>query len=328
MKTRFSFALAALVATSASLVANEAQAADPIKLRVGTVAPEASPWGAVFKVWQKAVSQKTEGKVEIEFDWGGKAGGEETMAQKVKSGQLDGAALTSTGLSQFSPNIVALTLPGWHGGSWAKVDAAREAMMPMIEPEFSKNKVVLIGTGDVGMSRIMSIGGPVKAPNDIKAFNPFHLPGDEIGQAMLDKIGAPNRVLGITDIMSKLGGDVKVLNAPAIAAEQLQWKKKLTDVNSMVTNAGIGGLVFSAEKINGMPEELRNAVKETGAKAGKALSARIRQEDAAAYERLKGGVKVYDPSTEEVAEWNKIFGQIRSSLCGTKFKAEVCAVLK
>jgi TRAP-type transport system periplasmic protein len=318
-------ALAFLAAVS---LTQDAKADEPIKMRVGTLAPEASPWGAVFKVWQKAVSQKTGGKLEIEFDWGGKQGGEEAMAGKVRSGQLDGAALTAAGLSQFSINIMVLGLPGWHNGNWAKVDQARDALLPIVEPEFAKNKVVLVGTGDVGMARMMSIGGPVKGPGDVKGFNPFHLPGDEIGQAMLDKLGAPNKVLGITDIMSKLGSDVKLLNTPALAAEQLQWKKKITHVNSMVTSASVGGLVFSEEKLNALPEDLRTVLKETGAKAGKALSSRIRGEDAAAFERLKGATTVYDPSAEEVAEWQKIFGAVRSSLCGSKFKAEACAVLK
>ena len=41
--------------------------ADTHKLRVGTLAPKNSAWGKVFKVWQKALSQKSGGKLELDY---------------------------------------------------------------------------------------------------------------------------------------------------------------------------------------------------------------------------------------------------------------------
>jgi TRAP-type C4-dicarboxylate transport system substrate-binding protein len=314
------FALAVLTAKSAH--------ADTTTIKIGTLAPKNSPWGQVFSVWQKGLSQRTEKKLEIEFYWNGSQGDEVAMAGKLRNGQLDGAAMTATGLSQFSKSILALQLPGWAGGDWSRIDKARENLRPIIDPEFASQKVMLAGTGDVGLAHLMSVGAPIKNPNDLKGMSPFHLPGDPIGKTFLTKLGVPLQQIAVPEILPKLGGGVKALNTPALAAEQLQWASKITHMNSMVTGAGVGGLVFAVDKVNSLPADLKDALLETGKVAGQALTGRIRREDAAAYERLKKKVEVYDPNGGDTAEWQKIFGQVRAELCGSTIKAEACNAAK
>jgi TRAP-type transport system periplasmic protein len=300
----------------------------PIKVKVGTLAPKNSPWGGVFTVWQKGLSQRTGGKLEIEFFWNGTGGDEPGMAAKLRNGQLDGAAMTATGLSQFSKSILALQLPGWAGGDWGRVDRARDGLKPTLDAEFASQKMLLAGTGDVGLARLMSIGSPVKNPSDLKGMSPFHLPGDPIGKTFLTKLGVPLQTVSVPEILPKLGGSIKALNTPALAAEQLQWSGKITHVNSMVTGAGVGGLVFAVDKLNALPADLKDALLETGKVAGQALTGRIRREDAAAYDRLTKKVEVYNPTAEDTAAWQTIFGQVRSELCGSTIKAEACAFAK
>lgn len=320
--------LASLAVAIGVMLPGTAHADDAVKIKIGTLAPKFSPWGSVFTVWQKGVKERTGGKLDLEFFWNGQQGDEIGMAGKLRNGQLDGAAFTATGLSQFSKSVLALQLPGYSGGSWAKVDAARNALKPIVEPEFAAQKMLLAGTGDVGMAHIMSVGKAVKGPADIKDLNPFHLPNDVIGKAFLVKLGVPVQTVGVPEILPKLGNAVKVINSPSLAAEQLQWASKLTHINTMVTGAGVGGLVFAADKVNALPADLKAALLETATVAGKGLTARIRKEDAAAFDRLKKKLEVVEPSAEDIAAWQRIFSQVRSEVCGPAIKAEACAAVK
>ena len=90
-------------------VAGEARAAEVIK--IGTLAPGASPWGQVFKVWAEAVSKKSEGRLELQFFYNGQQGDEGAMVGKMKAGQLDGAAVTAVGLGKIYKPILALQMP-------------------------------------------------------------------------------------------------------------------------------------------------------------------------------------------------------------------------
>src|SRR6516162_2225221 len=79
-------------------IAGGAQAATTLKF--GTLAPGDSAWGKEFKRWAKDVSDDTNGELTLDFQWNGQAGDEVLMVQKMRSGQLDGAAVTAVGLAQ------------------------------------------------------------------------------------------------------------------------------------------------------------------------------------------------------------------------------------
>lgn len=117
--------LGALTVLAGVGLSQEASATEVIKL--STLAPKASPWGQVFTVWEKAVKEKSGGRLEIQFFYNGQQGDEGAMVGKMKAGQLDGAAVTAVGLSKVYKPILALQMPGLFS-SWAKLDVAREAL--------------------------------------------------------------------------------------------------------------------------------------------------------------------------------------------------------
>jgi TRAP-type transport system periplasmic protein len=81
-------------------------------LRIATIAPKASSWGKVYAAWQKAVEKKTGDKLELQVYFNGVQGNEDAMVSKIKTGQLDGAAITAVGLSLLHKNVLVLQLPG------------------------------------------------------------------------------------------------------------------------------------------------------------------------------------------------------------------------
>src|SRR5262245_17318965 len=92
--------LAALSLVAGVGISQEASAAEQV-LKIGTLAPASSPWGQVFRVWEKAVKEKSGGRIEIQFFYNAQQGDEGAMVSKIKSGQLDGAAVTAIGLSKI-----------------------------------------------------------------------------------------------------------------------------------------------------------------------------------------------------------------------------------
>src|SRR5262245_56896560 len=99
--------------------------AAPHTITMGTLAPERSPWGQVFRAWAKAVTKKTGGNVELTWLWNGSAGPEVTAIGKIRSGQLGGAAVTGTGLSTIYKPLTVFQIPGLFSG-WSELDRARD----------------------------------------------------------------------------------------------------------------------------------------------------------------------------------------------------------
>lgn len=305
-------------------------------VKIGTLAPAESPWGQVFKTWQRALRERTklpenqktpEGKpyaLDLSFFWNGQQGDEGAMVTKMKSGQLDGAAITAVGLGQIHPPILILQLPGLFT-SWEKLDRAREALRGDFEHALDAAGFSLPGWGDIGLSRRLSNGFAVARPADLRGKRPYVWREDPIMPAMLQVIGGVTPVpLGVPEVLPNLNtGAIDVITAPALAAEQLQWASRLDTINTQVVAASIGALVFSKARLDRLPADLRALLLETGKVAGIALTTRIRNEDAAAFARLKTKMTVSTSSEAELAEWAEVWKQTRARLAQGTFPKEL-----
>src|SRR6478672_8992349 len=91
------------------------------EIKLGTLAPKDSAWGKVFGAWSKAVEEESGGAVKLTWFFNGSKGDEVAMVGKMRSKELDAAAITATGLALIWPHIGALQLPGLFP-TWEKLD--------------------------------------------------------------------------------------------------------------------------------------------------------------------------------------------------------------
>ncbi len=301
-----------------------ASAADPVTLRVATLAPRESPWGKVFNAWQKGIKEGSHGALELQFFYGNQQGDEVAMVGKMRTRQLDGAAITATGLAQIYKHVLVLQLPGLFR-DWNTLDSARKTMRPTLDAEFEKQGFKIIGWGDVGMAHLMTKGFDVHTPNDLKHKNAFFLAGDPIEPMFYSIVGdVTPKQLTVPEILPALTANtINVVNAPSLAAEQLQWSSMLDHINTQPSGIGIGALVFASAKLNGLPADLKQLVIDSGNNTGDALTQSIRNQDNLAFGRLKARMTAYEPSAAEQEQWRKLFEQTRAKLRGTTFDPKV-----
>ena len=313
-----------ILAALALVLGAKTARAESTTLKIGTLAPAESPWGQVFKIWAKGVNERTNGALSLQFFWNGQQGDEGAMVGKMRTGQLDGAAITATGLSMIYKHVLVLQLPGLFR-DWSKLDRAREAMKGSFDAEFEKQGFKILGWGDVGMAHLMTKGFEVHVPADLKHKNCFFIAGDPIEPMFYSVIGdvTPKQV-SVPEILTGLTSNtINVVIAPALAAEQLQWASRLDHINTQPSGIGIGALVFANAKIKSLPADVQAALIETGKMAGDALTGRIRREDGAAFGRLKARMTAYEPNPGEQQQFEAIFAETRKRLRGTTFDPKV-----
>ncbi len=302
--------------------------ADAKEIKLGTLAPKDSAWGKVFNAWSKAVEEESSGAVKLTWFFNGSKGDEVAMVGKMRSKELDGAAITATGLTQIWPHIGALQMPGLFP-TWAKLDSVREKVSPKFDKEFAQQGFVILGKGDVGMAHLMSRGMAVRTPEDLKKAHPFYIAGDPIGQKFLETVGVPSpKALGVPAILpavsSRSEGAIDVINSPSIAAEQLGWAPHMTHINNLPSGIGIGALVMYKETYDGLPADAKAILERTGKNTGKLLTDRIRAIDEAAFNRLKASKTVVELNDAEKAAWAAVFTKVRNALKAEgKIRADV-----
>ena len=80
------------------------------------------------------MSDDTNGELQLDFQWNGQAGDENLMVQKIRSGQLDAAAVTVFGLAQTGvTDILLFQLPGLFS-NWAKLDSDARGDEGRVQP--------------------------------------------------------------------------------------------------------------------------------------------------------------------------------------------------
>lgn len=314
--------LSSAILVGLALVAGAGTLNAETEIKIGTLAPKSSPWGKVFQTWQDSIAEqsydeKTKSSLmKLTFFWNGTQGDEAAMIDKMKTGnQLDGAAVTAVGLSKIWKPILALQMPGLFR-TWSKLDAARNSMLSDTKTNFESAGFYYLGGGDVGMAHVMSKGYAVKNPDDVKGRKPYMWKDDQIAPVLWAKIGGVTPVpINIPEVLPNLNsGAVDLVNAPALAAQQLQWASKLDNINSAVSGIGIGALVLKKASADGLPEDQKKLLMDTGSVIADALTQRIRSADASAYDDLKKNMTVTDPTEDDKAKWNTIFQQTREQL--------------
>lgn len=304
--------------------------ADTHKLRVATLAPKNSTWGKVFKVWQKALAQKSGGKLELEVYYNASQGNEDTMVSKMKTGSLDGAALTSVGLSRVAKDVMVLQLPGVVD-SWDLLDKVRADLAPELEARFEKEGFQVVGWGDLGLIRQWTRGFELRRPSDLKGRRPLVWRNEPIGPAIYTSIGGvvPTPASPPEVLPALRAGKIDALNAPSLAAEQLQWTPYLDHVSSTASVCAVGGTLFRKKALDDLPKDLQTIFWDLQKRAAEVNKDRVRKLDAQAYTRISKKMTVVDLSAADREEWRKVIVPAIKQLGGGTFSGElVTRVLK
>ena len=292
-------------------------------LRIATLAPCGSSWMRVFDAWNNTLRQRTNNRLQLRVYAGGTQGDERDVIRKIRIGQLDGAAVTSTGLSLIVRPVLVLQAPGVVE-SYQQLDRARAAMNDEFSQQFESNGVKLMGWGDVGEGRIFS-NRAINRPQDLRSVRPWVWRDDSMFGTFLEVIGANGVRLGVPEVLPALStGQIDTVVASATAASALQWHTRVTHVTQQANSFLIGATIISKQKYDSLPADLQQALTETSNQAHETLVRRIRRDDQRYYRALttRHGITAVDTSAHE-SEWRDAARQTRERLAGRLYPREL-----
>jgi TRAP-type transport system periplasmic protein len=315
-------AFACVVAPAATRTAHADPPAGPFIIKLGTLAPKTSTWGALFESWKRTVKKDTGGACELDWAYSGSAGDEAGMIGAMRSKNLHGGALTATGLSSIYPSVVALQMPGLVE-TWKQLDAVRDNAKATFDTAFEGAGYKILGWGDVGIGHVMfrkdGQKPEIRTPENLKSYHPFYIAGDAIGSKFLEALGVQSpKALSVPAILPAIAGrsadSIDVITTPAIAAEQLQWAPHVTHIVDMPVGFGIGALVMEKEFAKSIPAACKTVIEETGKNTSAVLTTAIRAKDKEAWDELKKTKTVVVLTADEKAAWQAKFTVVRNFL--------------
>lgn len=290
-------------------------------LKIASLAPDGSTWAKSFNKTNREIRKATNGEVALRIYPGGVMGDESAMVRKMRTGQLDGGAVTSVGLGDISPEVLVLQLPLTFK-NYKELDYVRDQMSDTLTGLLEDKGFVLLHWGDVGFNYIFT-GSPVKTPDDIRKTKMWVWEADPISKAVMKVAGVNGTLLGVPDVLPSLQTGVidSYANSP-YGAVALQWHAQAKYVTNLRLAMTVGGLVISSKSWNALPEKHRKTIRQIAAKNGKDLLKAIRKDNQKAISTIQAnGVEMVKP--EQMKSWIALATKTRESLQGELFPKEL-----
>jgi len=166
-----------------------AASAEPITLRFATVAPDGTAWARVFRAMGRDLEVDSKGAISTKWYFGGIAGNERQMLDRLKKNQLDVVLSGGMTCMDLSPSMRVLRLLGL----FQTRDEAAYALgrlRGVIDREFAAAGFHNMGEATLG-SDMMFTRMPITSLADLKKARLWYWDLDEPMRAQLKAMGVP-----------------------------------------------------------------------------------------------------------------------------------------
>lgn len=294
-----------------------------IIIKLATLAPKGSSWMKTFNALNSEVMQKTENKVQFKIYPDGVLGDETDMLRKIQMGQIQGAALSSGGLSVPFKEIDVLQIP-FLFQTYEEVDSVLNKMDSFFRKGFENNGYILLGWSEGGFVYLMS-NSSIASVSDLKKAKVWIWEESPMSKAIFDEASVSAIPLSVPDVLVGLQTRmVDVVYAPPSLAISLQWFTKIKYLTDVPLVYLTGGIVVNKETFKQIPSTFQNILMETSQRHLDQLKRITRKENQDAIKvMMKNGVKIITPSQGEIEEFKKLSSRAMRHIKGQTFSKSV-----
>jgi TRAP-type C4-dicarboxylate transport system substrate-binding protein len=298
-------------------------AAQTVLIKMGTVAPEGSPWHQILQQMGQQWQKISDGKVTLRIYPGGVLGDEPDMITKMRIGQLQAVALSGSGLSRLEPAVACLQIPMMIE-SYEELDYVRDRIAPRLEKLLDAKGYIALNWGDAGWVHFFT-KTPARRLDDIRKMKLFTMAGDADALELYQSAGFRPVPLATTDMMSALQtGLIEAFDVPPLLAMLNQWFGLARYMIDVKWAPLVGATVVSKKAWERLPESMRPAMLEAARSAGIRLRTEIRKMgDDAVVEMKKRGLNVIAVDAATLAEWRREVEEAYPKLRGRLVPAEL-----
>jgi len=284
--------------------------------------PRSNQWVIEAKKWSDKLEKATDGRLSARVYWGGAAGDERAVIQKMRKGQIDASAISSTSLSPYMRQVMVMEAPGLFE-NYRQLDAVLKALSDDFEKEAYKNGFKVLGWGDVGTVRILSKTPIRKITRDLRKMRPWLWTQSAMMKEFYRRIGVTGVPLEIPEVYpGLLTGMIDTVFGSAIAALAARWFTKTPYVTEESSGFITGAFVVARKRWESLPPDVSSALQELSRKYQNDIVKDLRKMDKKAFNRIiKRGVKPVP--VEDIPEVQKIAKDLTEHFVGRLYSREL-----
>jgi len=260
------------------LAAPSPAAADPVILRMATVAPERSGWAREISAFSREVDRRTEGRVKLKWYWGAVAGTELEVRQRIDRGQLDGTASGGMMCGEVMPSMRALRVTG----TFQNRDEASYVMnqlSPTLRDEALHAGYDLLLFAGLGPG-VLFTRRPVESMKQLRATKLWRWGSDQVAIATEKRMGMQSVPLALTEAARAFDdGVVDGFYAIPAAALVFQWSVQASYLIDLPGDYLTGCMLVTRRSIDRVDPADLAILREAGARAAVRIEDLGRRQD-------------------------------------------------
>jgi TRAP-type C4-dicarboxylate transport system substrate-binding protein len=295
------------------------------EIRVAMLAPRGSIGHREFQKVDQQLRKITNNEWGIRIYPSGAAGDEVDVIRKMRVQQMDGALITTTGLSQIVRQVAVLDAPGVING-YSQLEAVQKAMRDEWDKMFLEAGVKMVCWWEAGRYRIFS-KGPVRNLSELRNHRAWLWPESHVLKELWRAAGITGIPLGVPDVFGALQtGMVDLLIATPVTLVALRWHMKLDHLSKREAGVLLLSWVMNKSVWESMPESATKEITKQIEASGERYRKESRKEDSRAYQTLlQRGYTADEQTPEGRKEWEKVEETVRKRLTGRVYPPELLA---
>ena len=268
--------------------------AEPVTVKLGTLAPAGSAWHDALKKLAQRWEEASGGQVKLKVYPGGVQGDEGEMVRKLSVGQLQAVAVTNVGLHDVVPEAEAFSTPLLFREE-AEVQCALDRVRPRLETALEARGFVAVHWSRVGTASFFCTK-PFRTPEEMAKAKVFAWEGDPGMVKVWRSAGLQPVVLSSTDLLAALTtGMVECVSSVPLYMLTTRAFEKARHLVDLPLAPIVGATVVRKEVWERIPADVRSRLVQIAREEGAKIDADVRRLNADAVEAMKGQGLSVDP---------------------------------
>ena len=297
-------------------------AQEPIRIRIGTMAPKNTPWHDVLKDLKRDWEKISGGQLKIQIFAGSVLGDETHMVEKLQNGTIQAVALSTVGLSRMDKSINCLQIP-MMVRSYEELDYVRKQIGPRLEKKLEEQGYKLLQWGDAGWVRTFA-KDPVRTPDDLRKMKLFTSAGDSVTENLYKDFGFQVYAKAGDELLSALKtGSVNAINNVPLLMLTLNAYEDAPYMTDIKWLPLVAGTVIDLKVWNKIPQKYQQDLLDAAREAADRYRDKIRNQGEDSIPQMKErGLKTVELDEATQALWQKEAEKTYSKLRGPYAPAE------
>ncbi|NIM17205.1 MAG: C4-dicarboxylate ABC transporter substrate-binding protein [Candidatus Aminicenantes bacterium] len=292
-------------------------------IKIGSSAPERSPWHKALRELARQWKSITNGLIELKIYPGGIAGNEADMVRKMRMGILGGAVVSNKGFISMNPDIYVLNIP-FLITTEGELNYVLDKMKPAFGEAIKKKGFKLVIMFMAGWVHFFT-RKPVNYPDDLKKHKLAFTPGESEMEQTWKKSGYHIVPTDLKDLLMALqSGMVNAFLLPPLLAGSGQYFPLAPHMSELRIAPLIGGMVLSEKTWKRIPEKYREKMMQIALKiSGELYEKTVKLEKEAIEAMKKHGLKIVKFPDDSLEKWRAASAKGMDQLIGKAFSKEI-----